>query len=85
MDKTLTNIGQKLDKTWTFVKKLSKFCLTHHSTGAPILAELKEDDMREEGMKGALLWKEVGYRYDMWRVADDDGRDSRRESDAVTS
>ena len=36
MDKTLTNIGQKLDKTWTFVKKLSKFCLTHHSTGAPV-------------------------------------------------
>ena len=52
------------------------------------LAELKEDEMvetGEEGMKRALLWKEVGYRYDMWRVADDDGRDSRRESDAVTS
>ena len=35
MDKTWTNIGQKLDKTCTFVEELSKFCPTPHSTGAP--------------------------------------------------
>ena len=35
IDKTWTKIGQNLDKTWTFVKKLSKFCPNLHSIGAP--------------------------------------------------
>ena len=43
MDKTWTNIGQKLDKTCTFVKKLSKFCPTPHSTGAPENEVIKLD------------------------------------------
>ena len=36
IDKTWTKLGQNLDKTWTFVKKLSKFCPNLHSIGAPV-------------------------------------------------
>ena len=56
MDKTWTNNGQKLDKTCTFVKKLSKFCPTPHSTGAPKevanFANDKTDRLRETANKG---------------------------------
>ena len=38
IDKTWTKFGQMLDKTWTFVQNLSKFCPTWHSTGAPTYA-----------------------------------------------
>ena len=38
IDKTWTKLGQNLDKTWTFVKKLSKFCPNTHSIGAPTSA-----------------------------------------------
>ena len=37
IDKTWTKIGQNLDKTWTFVKRLSKFCPNLHSIGAPMI------------------------------------------------
>ena len=35
IDKTWTKVWQKMDKTLTFVQKLSKFCHTPHSSGAP--------------------------------------------------
>ena len=35
MDKYWTENGQVLDKTWTFVQNVSKFCPVSHSTGAP--------------------------------------------------
>ena len=50
MDKTLTNIGQKLDKTWTFVKKLSKFCLTYHSRGAPATETENSENLKMNKM-----------------------------------
>ena len=35
IDKTWTKVWQKMDKTLTFVQKLSKFCHTPNSSGAP--------------------------------------------------
>ena len=36
IDKTWTKVWQKIDKTLTFVQKLSKFCHTTNSSGAPM-------------------------------------------------
>ena len=45
IDKTWTKIGQNLDKTWTFVKRLSKFCPNLHSIGAPLFPQISRQQL----------------------------------------
>ena len=47
MDKIWTNIGENLDKYWTFVQNLSKYCPNTRSTPVPKRLRLCED--KEEG------------------------------------
>ena len=60
IDKTWTKVGQMLDKTWTFVQNLSKFCPTWHSTGAPSAVLFFKKKKVQACEKGGVFYRGCG-------------------------